>query len=98
MRLISLGEPIMRENQLGAVVDRRELPGNAAPCPLWKAFGNPENFLVLVHFDHLNLHDKHPLPTPNFSKRSNLAHVSLRVHTPLTPYVRRAHVSPAAPL
>src|SRR5713226_8715293 len=61
--LINLGEPIMCEDQFGPVVDRRELPGNAGPCPLWRALsGNPVHFLVPVQVGHLKLHDKRPLP------------------------------------
>ena len=49
--LINLGEPIMREEQSGAVVDGRELPGNTGSGPLRKALpANPANFLVLFQF------------------------------------------------
>src|SRR5437899_81105 len=59
--LINLGEPIMVEDQLGPVVDRLKLPGDAGPCALRRAFGNPAHFLVPVQFGHLKLHDKRPL-------------------------------------
>src|SRR5437667_10979900 len=48
--LINLGEPTMVEDQLGPVLERRELLRNAGPCPLWRAFGNPVHFLVLDQF------------------------------------------------
>src|SRR2546422_955848 len=53
--LINLGEPIMREDQLGPVLDRRELPGDASPCPMRRALpGNPVHFLVLVQFEKVH--------------------------------------------
>ncbi len=56
--LINLGEPIMREDHLCPILDRRELPGDAGPGPLWRAFpGNPVNFRSFVQFGHLKLKD-----------------------------------------
>lgn len=44
--LINLGKPIMSEDQLCSILDRREVPGDAGPCPLrWALPGKPTNFL-----------------------------------------------------
>jgi hypothetical protein len=63
----------MREDQLGPVVDRRELPGDAGPCPVRRALpGNPVHFLVLVQFGHLKLKDTRGRPEAKFTKRAHL--------------------------
>ncbi len=51
--LVSLSEPIMREDHLCPIVDWHKLPGDTGP-PLWRCLpGNPAHFLVLVQFGHL---------------------------------------------
>src|SRR5260221_11530640 len=86
----------MREDQFGAVVDRRELPGNAAPCPLRRAFGKPANFLIGVQFGHLKLHDKRPLPKAKFSKRAHLWFDSRLVGPPANDFVLLSYGAPDA--
>src|SRR2546428_8051468 len=55
---------------LGPVLDRRELPGDASPCPMRRALpGNPVHFLVLVQFGHLKLKDTRGRPKAKFTKR-----------------------------
>src|SRR5437667_6497690 len=94
--LINLGEPTMVEDQLGPVVDRLKLPGDAGPCPLWRAFGNPVHFLVPVQFGHLKLHDKRPLPKAKFSKRAHFWFDSRLVGPPLNDFVLLSYGAPDA--
>jgi len=65
----------MREEEPGPVLDRRELPGDAGPCPLRHGASpvNPVNFLSGVQFGHLKPKDTvPPLPKAKLSKRAHL--------------------------
>ena len=86
--LIFLYEPLMREDHLCPILDRRELPGNAGPCPVQRALpGNPVYFGSFVQFGHLKLNDKSPLAKAKFSKRAHLWFDSRLVGPPLNDFV-----------
>src|SRR5258708_6405605 len=95
--LINLDEPIMREDHLCPVVDRCELPGDAGPCPLWRALpGDPVNFRSFVHFGHLKLKDTCGWPKAKFGKRAHLWLDSRLVCPPTNDSVRLGYGSPDA--
>src|SRR5260370_26502075 len=92
---INLGEPIMSEDQFCPVVDRREVPGDAAPCPLGRALpGNPVHFRSFVQFGHLKLKDTRGRPKAKFTKRAHLWFDSRLVGPPLNDFVLLSYGSP----
>src|SRR5438128_2584 len=97
--LISLSEPVVVEGHLCSVVDRRELPGDAGPCPVPSSRalpGNPTHFLVLVQFGHLKLNNKRPLAKAKFSQRAYLWCSIQIVGPPASDFVRPGQGTPDA--
>src|SRR5258708_1218136 len=94
---INLGEPLMREDHLCPVVDRRELPGDAGSCPLRRALpGNPVHFRSFVQFGHLKLKDTCGRPKAKFSKRAHLWFDSRLVGPPANDFVLLSYGAPDA--
>src|SRR5260370_12280340 len=94
---MKLGEQIMREEHLGPVVDRRELPGDAGSCPLRRALpGNPVHFRSFVQFGHLKLKDTCGRPKAKFSKRAHLWFDSRLVGPPANDFVLLSYGAPDA--